>query len=168
MPAPLYTPENCANPAYQLDWSYSLFWNEPPENDHWLAPLQERAESDQIRILQHQFQEPDLSQFLISTRPAVAPQLIAQRVKGRLQHLLGKSPFRCNYSLRSVGSTRREKLLEYLANQLDHHPLADRRVDERLRAYQIHVPEPIFRSRNQPATPGTGTTCMLSWSTKAG
>jgi REP element-mobilizing transposase RayT len=58
-----------------------------------------------------------------------------------LQHLLGRSPFRRNYSLRSIGSTRRAKLLEYLAGQLEHHPMADPHVDGRLRAYQIHQPE---------------------------
>jgi REP element-mobilizing transposase RayT len=141
MPDPLYSSQSCSNPAYQLDWSYSLFWRDPPGDESWLPELQRRTEKDQIRILQHQFQDPNLSQFLISTRPSVAPLLIAQRVKGRLQHLLGASPFRRNYALRSVGSTRRDKLLEYLAGQLDHHALADARVDERLRAYQIHQPE---------------------------
>jgi REP element-mobilizing transposase RayT len=139
MPAPLYTPANCTNPAYQLDWSYTLFWTEAPSDFDWLEELKRRTEPDHIRILQHQFQEPDVSQFLVSTQPSVAPQLIAQRVKGRLQHLLGRSPFRRNYSLRSIGSTRRDKLLEYLAGQLDHHPLAGQRVDARLREYQIHT-----------------------------
>jgi hypothetical protein len=152
MPAPLYTPANCANPAYQLDWSYSLFWKAPPANFDWLEELQPHTERDHIRILQHQFQEPDLSQFLVSTRPSVAPQLIAQRVKGRLQHLLGGgSRFRRNYGLRSIGSTRRNKLLEYLAGQLDHHPLADPRVDERLRGYQIHNPEVDLSQGQQTA-----------------
>jgi REP element-mobilizing transposase RayT len=141
MPAPLYTPSNCANPAYQLDWSYCLFWDESLASYDWLDELKRRTEPDHIRILQHQFQEPNVSQFLISTKPAVAPLLIAQRVKGRLQHLLGHSPFRRNYALRSIGSTRRDKLLEYLAGQLDHHPLADWRVDVRLRVFQVHHPE---------------------------
>ncbi|HEY2414648.1 MAG TPA: hypothetical protein VGI40_20545 [Pirellulaceae bacterium] len=116
MPEPLYTPQNCPTPAYQLDWSYNLFWRQPPNDFTWLKELQTSCEPDHIRILQHQFQTPNLSQFLVSTLPSVAPLLIAQRVKGRLQHLLGQSPFRRNYALRSIGSTRREKLLQYLAH----------------------------------------------------
>jgi len=141
MPEPLYTPHTCPAPAYQLDWSYSLFWNERPAQLDWLDELKQLTEPDHIRILQQEFQEPNVSQFLVSTLPAVAPILIAQRLKGRLQRLLGTSPFRRNYSLRSIGSTRRDKLLEYLATQLDHHPMADWRVDQRLRAYQIHNPD---------------------------
>jgi len=70
--------------------------------------------------------------------------VIAQRVKGRLQHLLRKTfpnAFRRNYALCSIGSTRRSKLEEYLAGQLDHHPMADPRVQRRLAGYQIHRPE---------------------------
>jgi hypothetical protein len=103
MPDPLYTPHNCATPAYQLDWSYSLFWREPPSDFNWLRELQTTCERDHIRILQHQFEPPNLSQFLVSTVPSVAPLLIAQRLKGRLQHLLGQSPFRRNYAIRSLG-----------------------------------------------------------------
>jgi REP element-mobilizing transposase RayT len=65
-------------------------------------------------------------------------------VKGRLQHLLHgqmSRPFRRNYCLRSIGSTRREKLELYLANQLGHHPMAEPRVQQRLKQYQICRPE---------------------------
>jgi REP element-mobilizing transposase RayT len=144
MPAPIYTPHNCNDPAYQLDWSYSIFWRAHPPDFSWLEELKRLNEPDHIRILQHQFREPNVSQFLISTRPAVPPLLIVQRVKGRLQHLLHgtmSKPFRRNYSLRSVGSTRREKLEQYLATQLSHHPMADPRVQERLQQYQIFRPE---------------------------
>jgi hypothetical protein len=88
MPAPIYTPDNCDDPAYQLDWSYSAFWRTRPPDLSWLDELKRLNEPDHIRILQHQFREPDVSQFLISTRPEVAPLLVVQRVKGRLQHLL--------------------------------------------------------------------------------
>jgi hypothetical protein len=74
----------------------------------------------------------------------VTPLVIVQRVKGRLQHLLHgtmSKPFRRNYSLRSIGSTRREKLEQYLATQLSHHPMADPRVQQRLEQYQIFRPE---------------------------
>jgi REP element-mobilizing transposase RayT len=142
MTEPIYTAENCSV-AYQLDWSYSLFWKEAPDGTEWFGDLRDSCEADGIRILNHQLAETT-SQFLISTRPNLAPIQIAQRVKGRLQHLIRLSrpkAFRRNYSLRSVGSTRRERLDKYLANQLDHHPTADPRVAARLARYQIHHPE---------------------------
>lgn len=144
MPDPIYTPATCPEPAYQLDWSYSLFWRTTLTEFKWLDELKRLNQKDHIRILQHEFREPNVSKFLISTRPTVAPLLIAQRVKGRLQHLIrgtDKSPFRRNYGLRSVGSTRRDRLEQYLATQVDHHPMADARVTERLKAYQIDRPE---------------------------
>lgn len=144
MPAPIYTTQNCDDPAYQLDWSYSAFWRTRPPDLSWLDELTRLNEPDHIRILQHQFREPNVSQFLISTRPDVTPLLVVQRVKGRLQHLLHGSmpkPFRRNYSLRSIGSTRRDKLEQYLANQLNHHPMADLRVQQRLAQYQIFRPD---------------------------
>jgi REP element-mobilizing transposase RayT len=140
---PLYTADNC-NPAYQLDWSYSLFWHSAPASLDWFRELQALCELDHIRLLQHEFKPPSVSQFLVSTQPQVAPRLITQRVKGRLQHLIRSAlpnAFRRNYSLRSIGSTRRQKLDRYLASQLDHHPMADPRVQLRLPEYQIHHPE---------------------------
>ena len=139
----LYTPENCAV-AYQLNWSYALFWTRPPNDHNWFSDLQALCEKDSIRLLQHQFKPPNVSQFLVSTTPSVPPVLIAQRVKGRLQHLVrAKQPraFRRNYSLRSLGSTRYEKLDAYIASQVKHHPMADARVQERFAEYQIHRPE---------------------------
>jgi hypothetical protein len=140
---PLYTPENC-QPAYQLDWSYSLFWHEEPGDSSWFNALQRACASDGIRLLGHEFTPPDTSQFLVSSLPSVPPELVAQRVKGRLQYLLrgeNRKPFRRNYGLRSTGSTKRTKLDHYLAGQLEHHPLADERMHQRLAAFQIHQPE---------------------------
>ena len=137
---PLYTPDNC-EPAYQLDWSYTVFWHNTPSDFSWFRELKELSEKDHIRLLQHQFEQPNVSKFLISTRPHVAPLVIAQRTKGRLQHLIrGRTPdpVRRNYALRSIGSTKREKLDRYLETQFGHHSMADPEVQERLREYQIH------------------------------
>jgi REP element-mobilizing transposase RayT len=143
MSLPIYTADN-SHSAYQLDWSYSLFWHEQPASLDWFRDLQPICETDHIRLLQHKFKPPNVSQFLVSTRPDVRPLLIAQRVKGRLQHLIrAEKPnaFRRNYSLRSIGSTRREKLDLYLATQLRHHPSAAPRVQERFVNYQIYHPD---------------------------
>jgi len=143
-PRPIYTPENCSSSAYQLNWSYTLFWHTRPANESWLDDLKAMNEKDHIRILQHQFKDPNISQFLISTGPAVVPLIIAQRVKGRLQRILSDTvpnAFQRNYSLRSIGSTRREKLENYLSGQLEHHPMADSTVQEQLKHYQFRNPD---------------------------
>jgi REP element-mobilizing transposase RayT len=115
-----------------------------PQDVRWFDELQRLCEPDHIRVLQHAFQPPNVSQFLVSTRPEITPLLIVQRLKGRLQHLIrsmAPNAFRRNYSLRSIGSTRREKLDHYLASQIKHHRPADPRVEARLAKYQIHHPE---------------------------
>lgn len=137
---PIYTAENCV-PAYQLDWSYGLFWKTPPGHCDWFPELQAATEPDGVRLLQHRFSRPNVSQFLVSTKPDVVPLKLAASIKGRLQYLVRQTApkaFRRNYSLRSVGSTKRVKLENYLELQLDHHPMADERVQQKLGEYQIH------------------------------
>ena len=139
---PIYTAENC-NLAYQLNWSLTIFWRAQALDSDWLERLSRAIEPDGIRILNHRLPTPDASQFLISTKPDVSASLIPARVKGRLQHLIrDREPkaFQRNYSLRSVGSTRREKLEAYVEGQLDRHPPADERVAARFERYQIHDP----------------------------
>jgi REP element-mobilizing transposase RayT len=141
-PSAIYRVDNCGV-AYQLNGSYSIFWNKQPSSVDWYAELKQRCEADSIRLLRHDFKPPNVSQFLVSTKPDVSPMTIAQRVKGRLQHLLRPTmpgAFRWNYSIRSFGSTRDEKLDAYLASQLEHHPMANQRVQQRFEKYQIHHP----------------------------
>jgi REP element-mobilizing transposase RayT len=140
---PIYTRHNCRI-AYQLIWGLSVFWKQAPPSDAWLDALMDQTEQDNIRILRHRFIAPSHSQFLLSTQPHVEPLQIPARVKGRLQHLIrNETPkaFRRNYSLRSIGSTKRAKLEQHLATQLEHHPMDDRRVQTRLESFQIHQPE---------------------------
>ncbi len=164
MRRPIYTPRSCEKRAYQLDWSLSIFWRTTPDPDTaWGAELQQQVAKDGIRILQHQFEPPNISKFLISTPPEIAPARIVQRVKGRLAWLLGQTTklsgaacpcqrgetrdhqpskrLRGNYCIRGIGSTRRARLDQYLAGQLEHHPMVDRRVQCRLKQFQIHRPE---------------------------
>ena len=138
-PAPIYTSENC-RAAYQLNWSLALFWQEPAANADWLADLQRTVEPNGVRILEHQFARPGVSQFLVSTRPETAPERLVWSVKGRLQHQVRRQcpkAFHRNYGLRSVGSATREALEGYVRSQVDHHPMADPRVQAALRAVQI-------------------------------
>ncbi len=124
---PSYTAENCRF-AYQLLWSFNLFWRAAPVADDWLPPLSQAFEADGIRVLGHRFPQFQLSQFLLSTLPTVSPRLIAQHVKGRLQFFIRAHDghaFQRNYSLRSIGSTTREKLEGYVAGQLTHHGIEE-------------------------------------------
>ncbi len=80
----------------------------------------------------------------MSTQPHVVPINIPARVKGRLQYLIrGQTPkaFDRNYTLRSIGSTKRDKLEAYIETQPEHHPMADPRVQARLADYQIVRPD---------------------------
>ncbi len=141
---PIYTSEKL-DWAYQLNWDLTLFWREAQEDDSWLATLREQTETkDGIRILKHRFQDETISHILVSTRPDRRPDMIPQRVKGRLQHLVRDErpqAFQRNYALRSVGSSTRDKLEEYIAGQTEHHPMADSRVQKRMETYSIHNPE---------------------------
>jgi REP element-mobilizing transposase RayT len=123
-----------------LNWTLSLFWHEPPAVAAWLPELQAATEADGVRVLDHRFIKPGVSQFLVSTWPDVSPERQVWSVKGRLQHLVRRQrprAFRRNYGLRSIGSATRDTIEEYVRSQVDHHPLADPRVQEQFRGVQI-------------------------------
>jgi REP element-mobilizing transposase RayT len=144
MPAPLYTADNC-RAAYQLNWSVSIFWRTPPPPElEWLDSLKALTETDGVRILEHRFKNVEVSQFLVSTRPDSAPPQIVRSLKGRLQYLVREQlpkAFHRNYSIHSVGSANLSAVEAYVASQLDHHRMADQRVQLRLAKHQIHHPE---------------------------
>jgi hypothetical protein len=48
-PAPIYTVENC-RPAFQLNWSLTLFWKEPVQSDEWFPELKDATEKDHVRL----------------------------------------------------------------------------------------------------------------------
>jgi REP element-mobilizing transposase RayT len=102
--------------------SLSVFWNTtPPTDSRWLDALRKATELDGVRVLEHRLTEKDASQFLISTRPDMAPPEAARSVKGRLQYLVrDKLPkaLRRNYSLWSVGTVNAKVIEGY-------HPMAD-------------------------------------------
>lgn len=140
MPDPIYTPLTCRNVAYQLNWSYSLFWKDRPPSIDWWSDLQRVCEPDGIRLLHHEMTAAAVSLFLVSTTPDVVPQVIAQRIKGRLQNILRphmSDPFQRNYALRSIGSSDRETVEKYIEGQLMHHRLVDPRTEELFSRYQF-------------------------------
>lgn len=113
-------------------------------DDGWFNELAAALESDHIRLLGHRFAKPRVSQFGVSTRPDTAPLTIVNRVKGRLQHLVRDCwprALKRNYALRSFGHVTRDAVEAYVASQLGHHRMADGRVQERLRRFQIRRSE---------------------------
>jgi len=137
---PLYTAENCTNPAFQLDWSVTVFWNRPMSDDGWYADLQRDTETDGVRVLEHRFLDPVTSQLLVSTRPNVCPYALIQSVKGRLYYLLRRQrakPFRNKYSGRSIGSATREIIEQYVGKRVQHHRMADPRIQALFARYQV-------------------------------
>jgi REP element-mobilizing transposase RayT len=137
---PLYTASNC-KPAYRLYWSLTIFWKQPGlDADSWFPTLKDAVEPDGVRLLGHRFKTPEVSQFLLSTKPHVAPPNAIRSVKGRLQHIVRQQlprAFQRNYALHSVGAASRAVVEDYIHSQLEHHPLADKRAEAMLRSYQV-------------------------------
>jgi REP element-mobilizing transposase RayT len=129
----VYTAQNC-RAAYELRWSLTVFWRQAPHDEKWWPMLRLLTEKDGVRLLRFRSRSDGISQFLVSTRPEVAPFSIVRSVKGRLYHILrenASSPFQRNYCLLSVGKIRGKIIERYVASQLDHHRMAS---DERQRA----------------------------------
>ncbi|MCX5671428.1 MAG: hypothetical protein NTU94_08945 [Planctomycetota bacterium] len=140
---PIYTPENTVA-AYQLNWSLSVFWRAAAAAEAtWLDSLRDATEPDGIRVLEHRFSDDRTSQFLLSTKPSVSPARLLRSLKGRVQHLVREAvpkALRRNYSLRSIGAAKRSAIEAYISGQVEHHPMADERVQERLSSYQREFP----------------------------
>ena len=149
-PSPIYTLANC-RAAYQLNWSLTVFWHQDVSTAEWLGALQAATEQDGIRVLEHCIADKRMSQFLVSTKPAVSPHEAVRSVKGRLQYLVrGDRPkaFQRNYCLRSVGSVTRDTVEKYVRSQPGHHVMADPRVQAIIERNQICNPHvDLSRSR---------------------
>lgn len=141
--SPIYTADNCRF-SHPLNWSLSVFWREPCEDDHWFGSLAEAVRPDGLKLKSHRFTDKGHSQFVVASLPNVAPLIIVQRIKGRLQHLIREirpRAFKRNFAIRSFGRVTRQVVQNYVADQLGHHLMADPLVQQRLKAYQISHPE---------------------------
>lgn len=140
-PDPIYTREN-TELAWQLDWSVTVFWREPPWSDDWLDALKVATEADGVRVLKHRFPTPDSSQFFVSSLPTVRPVKVVRSIKGRLQYLVRErwpKAFQRNYDMHSIGSTTLEKAEAYAASQLEHHSITG---EEKWRLADFQVVRP--------------------------
>ena len=152
---PNYTAENCRFSA-PLQWSVSLFWRDLEPNDDWRPELAEALEPDGIRLVSHNFVSSMTSQIAVSTLPNLSPETIVQRCKGRLYRIVRDrkpKPFKGNYSIRSIGRCTRETVEAYVQDQLEHHKMADLKVQARLQTYQLVCPE-IDLSKMQKTSHG--------------
>ena len=140
---PVYTRENIGV-AFQLNWAVTFFGKqELPNVKTNIDSLRSAWEAEGVRVLEHRMPSPKVIQFLVSTKPHVAPKSLLRALKGRLQNAIrGDVPkaFRRNYRLESVGSAKRDVVLNYVASQLDRHRMVDRRVVDRLESLQISHP----------------------------
>ncbi len=140
---PIYTAKN-VSPAYQLNWGLTVFWRQQPvADDQWLTLLQSATEPDGVRVLKHRFTTGECSQFFVSTKPHVSPAQMIRSVKGRLQHIIQEQQpkaFQRNYAVRSVGAATRTVVEDYVAKQMDRHPMADPRVQDLFLHYQKTYP----------------------------
>ncbi len=140
---PLYTVDNCSF-SHPLLWSLTIFWREQPLSPAWLAALQDALGPDGIKILSHRFLPPDKSQFAVSTLPAVSPQSIVQRVKGRLQYVIrdeNPKAFQRNFAIRSFGAEQRQVVEAYVRKQTQKHPCAQPQFQEFLEQIQVVDPQ---------------------------
>ncbi len=137
---PIYTVKNCIS-SYKLYWTLAIFWRDTSITaEHWLENLKLLTEKDGVRILEYRLKKETTSQFLISACPELSPSEIIRSIKGRLQHIIrAKAPkaFRGNYSVKSVGSAKLNVVKRYLDSQLDHHRIADAKVQIKFDKYQV-------------------------------
>ena len=153
--APIYTAANCRF-VTDIQWGVSLFWRQPMPDPLPLDTLSASLARDGIIVESHRTAGPRTSQFALTSDPAVSPKTIVQRLKGRLQYAIRDThpkPFKRNFALRSYGRVTREVVERYVASQLDHHVMADPRVQDRLRKFQIFQPD-VDLSRRQYTSHG--------------
>jgi len=156
-PTPLYNLDNC-DAAYQLRWSLALFLLSPlPPSNQWLDDLKAATERDSVRILEYHSLPNGTVQFLLSTQPTVAPPAIVKSIKGRLQTILrpvATTSFRRNFRLTSVGEASVNVVENYVAQQLEHHPLVSHRSQQWLQSFSltfndVDLTEPLNSSHGQ-------------------
>jgi REP element-mobilizing transposase RayT len=135
MPDPLYTVAN-SRVAYQLHWSVALFaktaW---PEKETWWDRLSQAVEQDGVRLLEYHSSGPTTGQIFVSTRPEVSPVATVRSLKGRLQYLVRDAIpqfWLRHYAITSVGAANNDVLQGNVGRQVEHHPMADPRIVERL------------------------------------
>ena len=145
-PEPLYNPRN-ATPAYHLRYSWTGWpsdakFSETPT--HLLEPLRPLWEHDGLRLLKFRW-TAECVQLLFSATPAVSPELIAGRAKGRLDHALHQAgcqmPLSRKLAVRSIGDNTRQEVEDYIERQVGKERFVDPRFEARLSEFTVTNPK---------------------------
>jgi REP element-mobilizing transposase RayT len=141
-PQPLYDINN-ANPAYHLRYSWTGWPSDGPFAtcpSELLDTLDEGFQKDGLRLLEHRW-APDLVQLLLSAAPTISPVMLAQRVKGRLDHAIRQAKLTLAFSrklaVRSVGENRRVDVERYIQEQVRRERFADPNFERKLNSFSI-------------------------------
>lgn len=157
-PQPLYIPA-LANAAYQLRYS----WTGWSSSGRFAAPLTDLIaqagplwETDGMRLLEHHC-EGDALQLLFDAAPAVSPQFLAARAKGRLDHAARQAGHKLSFSrklaLRSVGENTRRDVEAYIERQVVKERFVDPRFEAAMREFTLQNPGVDF---SRPAESARG------------
>lgn len=141
-PQPLYDVAN-ATPAYYLRYSWSgwpkggTFKQCPSE---LLTTVGKGLETNGIKLLEHRWTS-GLLQVTVSTLATVSPVVLAQRIKGRLDHSIRDAklllPFSRKLAVRSLGENRRVDVEQYIQQQVSKERFADPNFERKLKSFTI-------------------------------
>jgi REP element-mobilizing transposase RayT len=129
-PTPLYHP-SVEHAAYLLRYSWTGWpsgkeFSQQPTNV--IAETKPLWEGDGLRVLEYRW-TAELVQILFSCTPGVAPQFIAARAKGRLDHALRQGgiamPFSRKVAVRAIGENTRRDVEAYIERQVGNQRFVD-------------------------------------------
>lgn len=122
-PASLYQPTN-DDAAYALRYSWTGWPSGkvfPEQALHLIENTQPLWEGDGMRVLEYRW-TTKVVQILFSCLPAVTPQFVAARAKGRLDHALRSAgivmPFSRKVAVRAIGDNTRRDVEAYVERQV--------------------------------------------------
>lgn len=144
-PLPLYEPK-VETSAFALRYSWTGWpsgkaFAQRPTN--LIVDTKPRWEGDGLRVLEHRWTD-ELVQILFSCTPDVAPEFVAARAKGRLDHALRTAgidmPFSRKVAIRAVGDNTRRDIEMYVERQVAKERFVDPRFAAKLKDLTIVDP----------------------------
>ncbi|MEX2140026.1 MAG: transposase [Pirellulales bacterium] len=143
---PLYDAHR-VDAAYHLRYSWTgwpsggPFANTPTELLPAVAPL---WKEDCLRLLEFRWTR-EFVQLLFSTTPAMSPEHLAQRAKGRLTFALRKAGLEMLFSrklaVRSLGDNTREEVEQYIERQVGKERFANARFAGQMQRFTVVNPK---------------------------
>ena len=132
-------------PAYPLRYGWTGWSTAPPpvDLDLLFGSLDPLWEVDGLHRLEHCVVS-ETWQLTFSAKPCVSPEVLASRVKGRLQHALRRQgkplQFSRKLAVRSIGDNTRADVEAYIAGQVDNGAFADPRFRQQMREFTVEMP----------------------------